>query len=195
MQGPIPRRKRGPLRRLQTVPLRRSPRSLSGEGVAILHFAQHGVHETAHPAKGDPGRRRGGLRVRDRKGDTRNADHPQGGPSGPKEGHSPGYPDGPVRLPGERHRLGGAQADDRQRRGGRRAGGSFMKGKRASTSPALPADVAQRDDADRVIVIGAGAGGMMAAGRAAERGAKVLLIEKTTGRGRSSSSAERAAAT
>ncbi len=31
----------------------------------------------------------------------------------------------------------------------------------------------------RVIVIGAGAGGMMAAGRAAERGAEVLLLEKT----------------
>jgi hypothetical protein len=59
-----------------------------------------------------------------------------------------------------------------------------MKGKRASTSPALPVDVAQRDDADRVIVIGAGAGGMMAAGRAAERGAKVLLIEKTDGPGK-----------
>jgi len=31
----------------------------------------------------------------------------------------------------------------------------------------------------RVIVIGAGAGGMMAAGRAAESGAEVLLLEKT----------------
>jgi predicted flavoprotein YhiN len=31
----------------------------------------------------------------------------------------------------------------------------------------------------RVIVIGAGAGGMMAAGRAAESGADVLLLEKT----------------
>jgi len=29
----------------------------------------------------------------------------------------------------------------------------------------------------RVIVVGAGAGGMMAAGRAAEMGAKVLLLE------------------
>jgi len=36
----------------------------------------------------------------------------------------------------------------------------------------------------RVIVVGAGAGGMMAAGRAAERGAKVLLIEKTDGPGK-----------
>ena len=34
-----------------------------------------------------------------------------------------------------------------------------------------------------VIVIGAGAGGMMAAGRAAECGAKVLLLEKTAGSG------------
>ena len=59
-----------------------------------------------------------------------------------------------------------------------------MKGKRASTSPVLPVDVAQGDDAGRVIVIGAGAGGMMAAGRAAERGAKVLLIEKTDGPGK-----------
>ena len=33
----------------------------------------------------------------------------------------------------------------------------------------------------RVIVIGAGAGGMMAAGRAAELGARVLLLEKTDG--------------
>ena len=30
----------------------------------------------------------------------------------------------------------------------------------------------------RIIVIGAGAGGMMAAGRAAENGARVLLLEK-----------------
>ena len=35
----------------------------------------------------------------------------------------------------------------------------------------------------RVIVIGAGAGGMMAAGRAAELGASVLLLEKTTSPG------------
>ena len=34
-------------------------------------------------------------------------------------------------------------------------------------------------DFNRVLVIGAGAGGMMAAGRAAERGAKVILLEKT----------------
>jgi predicted flavoprotein YhiN len=39
-------------------------------------------------------------------------------------------------------------------------------------------------EADRVIVIGAGAGGMMAAGRAAETGAKVLLLEKTDGLGK-----------
>ena len=39
-------------------------------------------------------------------------------------------------------------------------------------------------EADRVIVIGAGAGGMMAAGRAAEMGAKVLLLEKTDGPGK-----------
>lgn len=35
-----------------------------------------------------------------------------------------------------------------------------------------------------VIVIGAGAGGMMAAGRAAEEGARVLLLEKTDGPGK-----------
>jgi len=34
-------------------------------------------------------------------------------------------------------------------------------------------------ESNRVIVIGAGAGGMMAAGRAAEYGAAVLLLEKT----------------
>jgi predicted flavoprotein YhiN len=59
-----------------------------------------------------------------------------------------------------------------------------MKGKRASTSPALPVDVPKSDDAGCVIVIGAGAGGMLAAGRAAEKGAKVLLIEKTDGPGK-----------
>ena len=37
---------------------------------------------------------------------------------------------------------------------------------------------------DRVIVVGAGAGGMMAAGRAAEMGANVLLLEKTDGPGK-----------
>jgi predicted flavoprotein YhiN len=40
------------------------------------------------------------------------------------------------------------------------------------------------NEAGRVIVIGAGAGGMMAAGRAAEMGAKVLLLEKTDGPGK-----------
>ncbi|MFA5367998.1 MAG: NAD(P)/FAD-dependent oxidoreductase, partial [Dehalococcoidia bacterium] len=35
-----------------------------------------------------------------------------------------------------------------------------------------------------IIVIGAGAGGMMAAGRAAELGARVLLLEKTDGPGK-----------
>jgi predicted flavoprotein YhiN len=39
-------------------------------------------------------------------------------------------------------------------------------------------------ESDRVIVVGAGAGGMMAAGRAAEMGAKVLLVEKTDGPGK-----------
>ena len=39
-------------------------------------------------------------------------------------------------------------------------------------------------ETDRVIVIGAGAGGMMAAGRAAEMGAEVLLLEKTDGPGK-----------
>ena len=38
--------------------------------------------------------------------------------------------------------------------------------------------------AKRIIVIGAGAGGMMAAGRAAELGASVLLLEKTDGPGK-----------
>ena len=111
---------------LQTVPLRGNPRPLRGEGVAILHLAQHGLHETARPAKGDPGRRRGGLRFRDRKGDPCDADHPQGGPSEAKEGHPPGDPDGPVRLPGQRYRLGAAQADDRQRGGRRRVGGGVV---------------------------------------------------------------------
>ncbi|MBU2261026.1 MAG: aminoacetone oxidase family FAD-binding enzyme, partial [Proteobacteria bacterium] len=36
----------------------------------------------------------------------------------------------------------------------------------------------------RVIIVGAGAGGMMAAGRAAEMGEKVLLLEKTDGPGK-----------
>lgn len=36
----------------------------------------------------------------------------------------------------------------------------------------------------RVVVVGAGAGGMMAAGRAAEMGAEVLLLEKTDGPGK-----------
>ncbi|MBM4313092.1 MAG: NAD(P)/FAD-dependent oxidoreductase [Deltaproteobacteria bacterium] len=36
----------------------------------------------------------------------------------------------------------------------------------------------------RVIVVGAGASGMMAAGRAAEKGARVLLLEKTDGPGK-----------
>ncbi|MCX5855248.1 MAG: NAD(P)/FAD-dependent oxidoreductase, partial [Deltaproteobacteria bacterium] len=39
-------------------------------------------------------------------------------------------------------------------------------------------------ESDRVIVVGAGAGGMMAAGRAAEMGAKVLLVEKTDAPGK-----------
>jgi predicted flavoprotein YhiN len=39
-------------------------------------------------------------------------------------------------------------------------------------------------ETDRVIVVGAGAGGMMAAGRAAEMGAEVLLLEKTDGLGK-----------
>ena len=39
-------------------------------------------------------------------------------------------------------------------------------------------------ESDRVIVVGAGAGGMMAAGRAAEMGAEVLLLEKTDGPGK-----------
>ena len=42
-------------------------------------------------------------------------------------------------------------------------------------------------EADRVIVVGAGAGGMMAAGRAAEMGAEVLLLEKTDGPGKEDS--------
>jgi predicted flavoprotein YhiN len=39
-------------------------------------------------------------------------------------------------------------------------------------------------ESDRVIVVGAGAGGMMAAGRAAEMGARVLLLEKMDGPGK-----------
>jgi len=39
-------------------------------------------------------------------------------------------------------------------------------------------------DSDRVIVIGAGASGMMAAGRAGELGARVRLLEKTDGPGK-----------
>jgi len=39
-------------------------------------------------------------------------------------------------------------------------------------------------ESDRVVVVGAGAGGMMAAGRAAEMGARVLLLEKTDGPGK-----------
>lgn len=41
-----------------------------------------------------------------------------------------------------------------------------------------------RSQGRRVIVVGAGAGGMMAAGRAAEAGAEVLLLEKTDGPGK-----------
>jgi len=59
-----------------------------------------------------------------------------------------------------------------------------MKGKRTSASDVLPGEVPESGDAGRVIVVGAGAGGMMAAGRAAERGATVLLIEKTDGPGK-----------
>ena len=47
------------------------------------------------------------------------------------------------------------------------------------SSPAKPGM-----ETDRVIVVGAGAGGMMAAGRAAEMGAEVLLLEKTDGPGK-----------
>jgi len=47
----------------------------------------------------------------------------------------------------------------------------------------------------RVIVIGAGAGGMMAAGRAAESGADVLLLERPNVPVRKSSSAVTAVAT
>ena len=47
----------------------------------------------------------------------------------------------------------------------------------------MPAEIIQARSAPeterRVIVVGAGAGGMMAAGRAAELGAHVLLLEKT----------------
>jgi hypothetical protein len=38
----------------------------------------------------------------------------------------------------------------------------------------------QKDEGNRVIVVGAGASGLMAAGRAAEMGAPVLLLEKTS---------------
>jgi len=46
-----------------------------------------------------------------------------------------------------------------------------------------------------IIVVGGGASGLMAAGRAAECGAKVLLIEKTDGCGKKFWSAARRAAT
>jgi predicted flavoprotein YhiN len=42
----------------------------------------------------------------------------------------------------------------------------------------------RRNDMAEVIIVGAGASGIMAAGRAAELGAKVLLIEKTDGPGK-----------
>jgi hypothetical protein len=48
----------------------------------------------------------------------------------------------------------------------------------------LAAGDSGKEEACRVIVIGAGAGGMMAAGRAAESGAGVLLLEKTDGPGK-----------
>ncbi len=52
-----------------------------------------------------------------------------------------------------------------------------------SNSP--PSDFANPGgESGHVIVVGAGAGGMMAAGRAAEMGAKVLLLEKTDGPGK-----------
>ena len=59
-----------------------------------------------------------------------------------------------------------------------------MKEKRTSASDALPRQAPESGDAGRVIVVGAGAGGMLAAGRAAERVARVLLIEKTDGPGK-----------
>jgi len=48
----------------------------------------------------------------------------------------------------------------------------------------LRVDLNHKPETGRVIVVGAGAGGMMAAGRAAEMGAKVLLLEKTDGPGK-----------
>ena len=54
-----------------------------------------------------------------------------------------------------------------------------MTGRSTSSSAILSGDVPESDGARRVIVVGAGAGGMIAAGRAAEMGARVLLIEKT----------------
>ncbi|MCX5826324.1 MAG: NAD(P)/FAD-dependent oxidoreductase, partial [Deltaproteobacteria bacterium] len=48
----------------------------------------------------------------------------------------------------------------------------------------LSAFTKQGGEYGRVIVVGAGAGGMMAAGRAAEMGAKVLLLENTDGPGK-----------
>ena len=51
-----------------------------------------------------------------------------------------------------------------------------------SREKVLP-DLLERDD-NRVIVIGGGAGGMIAAGRAAELGAKVILLEKMEGLGK-----------
>ena len=48
---------------------------------------------------------------------------------------------------------------------------------------------------NRVIVIGGGAAGMMAAGTAAERGAQVTLLEKNDRLGKSCTSPARGAAT
>ena len=58
-----------------------------------------------------------------------------------------------------------------------------MQGERRRSSPAVR-DVSRGDAPDRVVVVGAGAGGMMAAGRAAEAGCRVLLLEKTDGPGK-----------
>ncbi|MHB8771305.1 MAG: BaiN/RdsA family NAD(P)/FAD-dependent oxidoreductase [Syntrophales bacterium] len=58
-----------------------------------------------------------------------------------------------------------------------------MQAERRRSSPA-GRDLPRADDPDRVIVVGAGAGGMMAAGRAAEMGSRVLLLEKTDGPGK-----------
>ncbi len=96
MPGPIFEGGGHPLRQLQTLPLRRDPAPLRGAGMAVLRLAKHGFHEAPRPEKGDPGRRRGRLRFRNRKGTPVDQDHPPGGSPEKAKGHPAGHPDGPL---------------------------------------------------------------------------------------------------